>query len=207
MTEKFESDVDIGFLRTDTLNAARALLGLEIITRVGGRVTSGFITEVEAYLGVRDKAAHTFEGRRNKKNEMMYQPYGNIYVYSMHGHNCMNFLTTEDQPEGVLIRAVAPHVGIDVMKERRGRDINLTDGPGKLTKSLGITRSEHNGMKLNNDVLILRHGKTPENILATPRIGIDNKEEAVDYPYRFIVEGNPHVSRFKGKAAENNGWK
>lgn len=207
MTEHFQTDVDIGFLKTDTLNAARQLLGLEIITRVGGEVTSGFITEVEAYLGVGDKAAHTFGGKKNKKNEMMYQPYGNIYVYSMHGHNCMNFLTTEGEPEGILIRAVEPHTGIDVMKERRGRDTNLTDGPGKLTKSLGITRSEHNGMKLNNDTLILRHGRTPESILATPRIGIDNKEEAVDYLYRFIVGGNPHVSRFRGKPADDNGWK
>ncbi|MCD2137671.1 DNA-3-methyladenine glycosylase [Salinicoccus halitifaciens] len=207
MTDKFQSDVDISFLKTDTLNAAKRLLGLEIITRVGDEVTSGFITEVEAYLGVNDKAAHTFGGRRNKKNEMMYKPYGHIYVYTMHGHNCMNFLTTEGEPEGILIRAVEPNMGIDVMKERRGRDINLTDGPGKLTKSLGITRGAHNGMELNNDVLIVRHGRTPGNILATPRIGIDNKEEAVDYPYRFIVEGNPHVSRFKGKAAANKGWK
>lgn len=207
MEDKFQSDVDIGFLKEDTLHAAKKLLGLEVITRIGGEVTSGFITEVEAYLGVNDKAAHTFGGRRNKKNEMMYKPYGHIYVYTMHGHNCMNFLTTEGEPEGILIRAVEPNMGIDVMKERRGRDINLTDGPGKLTKSLGIKRSEHNGMELNNDVLIVRHGRTPGNIVATPRIGIDNKEEAVDYPYRFIVEGNPHVSRFKGKAAANNGWK
>lgn len=207
MEDKFQSDVDIGFLKEDTLHAAKKLLGLEVITRIGGEVTSGFITEVEAYLGVGDKAAHTFGGRRNRKNEMMYRPYGHVYVYSMHGHHCMNFLTKVDEPEGILIRAVEPRLGIDVMKERRGRDINLTDGPGKLTQSLGITRGAHNGMELNNDVLILRHGRTPENILATPRIGIDNKEEAVDYLYRFIVEGNPHISRFKGRAAENHGWK
>lgn len=206
MTEKFQSDVDIEFMKHDTLSAAKKLLGLEIITNIDGHITSGFITEVEAYLGVEDRAAHTFGGRKNKKNEMMYKPYGNIYVYSMHGHNCMNFLTTDGEPEGVLIRGIEPNKGVDVMKERRGRDNNLTDGPGKLTKSLGITRNEHNGMKLNNDTLIVRQGRTPRNILATPRIGIDNKEEAVDYLYRFIVEGNPHVSRFKGKTGPDNGW-
>lgn len=206
MIDKFQSDVDLGFMSNDTLNVAKQLLGLEIITCIDGRITSGFITEVEAYLGVGDKAAHTFEGRKNKKNEMMYRPYGHIYVYSMHGHNCMNFLTTHSEPEGVLIRGIEPNMGIDIMKERRGRDNNLTDGPGKLTKSLGITRNEHNGMELNNATLIVRHGKTPAQILATPRIGIDNKEEAVDYPYRFIVEGNPHVSRFKGKSGPDNGW-
>ncbi|WP_462421180.1 DNA-3-methyladenine glycosylase [Salinicoccus sp. Marseille-QA3877] len=206
MTEKFQSDVDIEFMKHDTLSAAKKLLGLEIITNIDSHITSGFITEVEAYLGVEDRAAHTFGGRKNKKNEMMYKPYGNIYVYSMHGHNCMNFLTTDGEPEGVLIRGIEPNKGVDVMKERRGRDNNLTDGPGKLTKSLGITRNEHNGMKLNNDTLIVRQGRTPRNILATPRIGIDNKEEAVDYLYRFIVEGNPHVSRFKGKTGPDNGW-
>ncbi len=206
MYENFQTDLDIEFMKYDTLNAAKQLLGLEIITNIDGRLTSGFITEVEAYLGVKDKAAHTFGGRKNKKNEMMYKPYGHIYVYSMHGHNCMNFLTTDGEPEGVLIRGIEPNLGIDTMKERRGRDINLTDGPGKLTKSLGITRNEHNGMKLNNGTLIVRRGRKPRNISATPRIGIDNKEEAVDYPYRFIVEGNPHVSRFKGRAADRNGW-
>ncbi len=206
MTEEFQSDVDIEFMKHDTLSAAKKLLGLEIITNIDGHITSGFITEVEAYLGVEDRAAQTFGGRKNKKNEMMYKPYGNIYVYSMHGHNCMNFLTTDGEPEGVLIRGIEPNKGVDVMKERRGRDNNLTDGPGKLTKSLGITRNEHNGMKLNNDTLIVRQGRTPRNILATPRIGIDNKEEAVDYLYRFIVEGNPHVSRFKGKTGPDNGW-
>lgn len=206
MTDNFQSDVDIEFMKHDTLEAARELLGLEIITKIDGHITSGFITEVEAYLGVGDKAAHTFGGKKNKKNEMMYKPYGHIYVYSMHGHNCMNFLTTAGEPEGVLIRGIEPNMGIDIMKERRGRDINLTDGPGKLTKSLGITRNAHNGMELNNESLVVRHGRKPKNILATPRIGIDNKEEAVDYLYRFIVEGNPHVSRFKGKAGLGNGW-
>lgn len=206
MTDSFHSDVDMEFMKHDTLEAAKKLLGLEIITNIDGCLTSGFITEVEAYLGIEDKAAHTFGGKKNKKNEMMYKPYGHIYVYSMHGHNCMNFLTTDGEPEGILIRGIEPNMGIDLMKKRRGRDVNLTDGPGKLTKSLGITRNKHNGMELNNEILVVKHGKKPVNILATPRIGIDNKEEAVDYLYRFIVDGNPHVSRFKGQAGPDNGW-
>ncbi|MHC0552048.1 DNA-3-methyladenine glycosylase [Salinicoccus sp. CNSTN-B1] len=75
----------------------------------------------------------------------------------------------------------------------------MTDGPGKLTKSLGIRRELHNGMELNNGILTLREGRTPREIEATKRIGIDNKAEATDYLYRFIVKGNPHVSRFRGK--------
>ncbi|MFC3418537.1 DNA-3-methyladenine glycosylase [Salinicoccus hispanicus] len=199
--------LDINFLADDTLAAARHLLGVRLTTCIDGVITSGFITEVEAYLGIDDRAAHTFGGKKNKKNEMMFNDYGHIYVYTMHGHHCMNILTREkEHPEGILIRGLEPHIGKDIMIERRGRETGLTDGPGKLTKSMGVRRELHNGMELNNGVLTLQSGRTPVEIEATPRIGIDNKEEAVAYPYRFIVKGNPHVSRFRGKPAENNGW-
>lgn len=198
--------LDIDFLSDDTLEAAKQLLGVEVVTNINGEVTSGFITEVEAYLGLNDKAAHTFSGKITKKNAMMFEPYGHIYVYTMHGHNCMNFVTTNDRPEGILIRGIEPHQGIDIMKERRGKDTDLTTGPGKLTKALGITRSEHNGENINGHTIQVLHGKEPAEIIETKRIGIDNKEEAVDYLYRFIVKGNPHISKFRGKPADNNGW-
>lgn len=201
-------EVDISFLQHDTLEAAKNLLGKEIVTETDGGLTSGFITEVEAYLGLEDRAAHTFGGKVTKKNEKMFNSFGHIYVYTMHGHNCMNFLTKDKEyPEGILIRGLEPNAGKDIMIQRRGREENLTDGPGKLTKALGIRRDLHNGMELNNGILKLVEGKVPAIIEATKRIGIDTKEEAVDFPYRFIVKGNPHVSRFKGKIDENNGWK
>jgi DNA-3-methyladenine glycosylase len=201
--------IDISFLSRDTVEAAKTLLGMEITSYIGGVVTSGYITEVEAYLGLNDKAAHTYGGKKTKKNEMMFNPYGHVYVYSMHGQNCMNFLTkeSESEPEGILIRGIEPSSGINTMIERRGRDFNIADGPGKLTQSLGINRLEHNGMPLNNDLLTLSQGKSPKEISATKRIGIDTKEEAVDYLYRFIVKGNPNVSRFKGGVDPNMGWK
>lgn len=200
-------NLDISFLRDDTLSAARQLLGLEVTTNIDGEVTSGFITEVEAYLGLNDRAAHTFGGKKTKKNEVMFNRFGHIYVYTMHGHHCMNFLTKEkEHPEGILIRGLEPYQGKETMIKRRGRDKNLTDGPGKLTKSMGIRRELHNGMALNNDVLTITEGRKPADIEATRRIGIDTKAEAVDYPYRFAVKGNPHVSKFKGKGVRNNGW-
>lgn len=199
--------LNIDFLSDNTLLAAKQLLGVEVVTEIDGELTSGFITEVEAYLGLNDRAAHTFGGKITKKNAMMFEPYGHIYVYSMHGHNCMNFVTTTDRPEGILIRGIEPNLGIDVMKKRRGKETDLTAGPGKLTKALGITRSEHNGTEINSDILHVHPGRTPAEIEETKRIGIDNKEEAVDYLYRFVVKGNPNVSKFKGRAAENNGWK
>lgn len=203
------NSVDFSFLKTDTAAAAKQLLGMEIITHIDGVATGGYITEVEAYLGLNDKASHTYGGKKTKKNAMMYRTYGHIYVYSMHGHHCMNILTgeSEETPEGILIRGIEPSIGVDIMKKRRGRDTHLTDGPGKLTQSIGINRNDHNGMTLNNNVFSIRAGKTPKNILSTKRIGIDSKEEAVDYLYRFIVEGNPNVSRFKGRPAEDYGWK
>lgn len=199
--------LELDFLSDDTLSAAKYLLGKEIVTYIDGEETGGYITEVEAYLGLEDKAAHTFSGKVTKKNDMMFEPYGHIYVYTMHGHSCMNFVSTVDRPEGVLIRGIEPSRGIEVMEKRRGRTDHLTDGPGKLTKALGIQRNLHNGLKINGDTLCIMPGKTPDTIAETPRIGIDNKEEAVDYLYRFIVSGNPHVSKFKGKPVADNGWK
>lgn len=199
--------MDLSFLKEDTLTAARELLGKKITTNINGVMTSGYITETEAYLGIADRAAHAFEGRRTKKNEMMYREYGTIYVYTMHGHHCMNFITKDEaSPEGVLIRAIEPLEGIEMMKERRGRMDHLADGPGKLTKSLGIRREFHNGTRLNEGDILLSEGLNPKEIVSSKRIGIDNKEEAVDYLYRFTVKGNPNVSKDKVKADDQNGW-
>ncbi|RXK17738.1 DNA-3-methyladenine glycosylase [Macrococcus sp. DPC7161] len=199
--------MDLSFLKRDTIEAAKALLGMEIITTIDGVVTSGYITETEAYLGVHDKAAHTYQGKRTKKNEMMYRDFGGIYVYTMHGHHCMNFITKDAQtPEGVLIRAIEPHIGICEMEQRRGRSTDLSNGPGKLTQCLGVKRDLHNGKRLNEDAIQLQLGKVPKAIISSKRIGIDNKEEAVDYLYRFTVAGNPFVSKDKVIIDENNGW-
>ncbi len=199
--------MDLEFLRDDTIQAAQALLGCEIMTYTDGIKTSGFITEVEAYLGLNDKASHTYSGKKTKKNEMMFNRYGHIYVYTMHGHHCMNILTREEEyPEGVLIRGIEPVTNVDEMIARRGRDINISDGPGKLTQALGVKVGTHNGSPLNIGMVDLKPGREPKEITATKRIGIDNKEEAVDYLYRFIVTGNKNVSRFRGKARDDGGW-
>ncbi|MCE4957527.1 DNA-3-methyladenine glycosylase [Macrococcoides caseolyticum] len=199
--------MDLSFFKDDTLTAARNLLGKKITTTIDGKITSGYITEVEAYLGEHDKAAHTYNLKRTKKNEMMYRDFGGIYVYTMHGHHCMNFITRDAaHPEGVLIRGIEPDEGIETMIERRGRKVNLTDGPGKLTQSLGVKRHLHNGTRLNEGDIYLSEGKIPAEIIESKRIGIDNKEEAVEYLYRFTVKNNPYVSKDKVKKIENNGW-
>ncbi|WJP97419.1 DNA-3-methyladenine glycosylase [Macrococcus bovicus] len=199
--------MDLSFLAEDTLTAAQTLLGKKITTMTDGIVTSGYITEVEAYLGLEDKAAHAYQGRRTKKNEMMYRDYGTVYVYTMHGHHCMNFITKDEHsPEGVLIRGLEPVEGIETMQMRRARLDHLTDGPGKLTQSMGIRRDQFNGTRLNEGPLMISAGKVPVAVQASKRIGIDNKEEAVDYLYRFTVAGNPYVSKDRVRPAVDNGW-
>lgn len=199
--------LDLNFLYGNTLDVAQKLLGKEIVSYTDGVVTSGYITEVEAYLGLEDKASHTFSGRKTKKNEMMFNECGHLYVYTMHGHHCMNILTRElGIPEGVLIRGIEPVKNLETMIERRGRAFNISDGPGKLTKALGVRRDTHNGIRLNVGIIDLYDGNMPKEIISTKRIGIDTKEEAVDYLYRFIVAGNPNVSRFRGVVDEDRGW-
>ncbi|RPF55133.1 DNA-3-methyladenine glycosylase [Abyssicoccus albus] len=193
-------------LYQDTLDVAKSLLGKEVHSVIDGVHTSGYITEVEAYLGHNDEAAHGFVGR-NKKNNEIFNEAGHFYIYSMHGQHCMNVVTQCDGvPEGVLIRAIEPNHGIDTMKSRRGRS-DLATGPGKVTQCLGVKRDEHNGTLINSDVLWLSDGKTPKSIEASKRIGIDTKETAKEYLYRFTVKGHYSVSKRRKRDIVEDVWR
>lgn len=183
--------VDKAFFDLPTLELAVQLLGKELtLDGVGG-----YIVEVEAYMGPHDRAAHTYGGRRTPRTEVMFGPPGRAYVYTIHGHHCMNVVSNQvGSPEAVLIRALEPTRGIEKMIERRGRPDHLTDGPGKLCQALGITR-EHNGWDFLESPLRIADGIPVKTVAVGTRIGIDNTGEARDYPWRFWVEGNEHVSR------------
>ncbi len=149
------------------------------------------ITETEAYLGVNDPASHAWRGRRHRLNAGIYAAPRTWYVYRSYGiHWCVN-LTTGSTGLGaaVLIRAVRPTQGIDVMRVRRGGvpDRRLTDGPGKLTQAFAIT-GEHDGMRATRSATLRVHGKSPRNargdVIVTPRIGITR---AADWPLRFLL--------------------
>jgi len=187
----------IDFINGSTIENAKNLLGKKLLTLHGDELVGGYIVEVEAYLGIRDMAAHSYNGKRTPKVESMYQAGGTIYVYTMHGHNMVNIvMQQEGVPEGVLIRGLQPTNGIDIMQmNRAAQGYNLTNGPGKLTKALGITR-EFNGTTLNTGGIWLDEvdGLQPKKISSSPRIGIPNKGEWTDAPLRFYVEGNPYVS-------------
>jgi DNA-3-methyladenine glycosylase len=201
----------IDFVNGGTAENAKKLLGKKLLVEHKGKLVGGYIVEVEAYLGILDMAAHTYDGRRTPKVESMYQPGGTIYVYTMHGHNMINLvMQKEGVPEGVLIRGLQPTDGIEFMKQNRKTEgYNLTNGPGKLTKALGITR-EFNGTTLNRGKIQLDEAgsRMPKKISSSPRIGIPNKGKWTDEPLRFYVEGNPYVSAMPKRQLkeENTTW-
>ncbi|MBN6187189.1 DNA-3-methyladenine glycosylase [Aneurinibacillus sp. BA2021] len=196
------------FYRRDTLTVARELLGKHLVHMVEGVPRAGKIVETEAYIGPEDKGAHTYNGRRTQRNEVMYGPPGYAYVYLIYGmYNCVNVVTNEvEKPEAVLIRALEPVQGLTDMAEARfGRSesltsrerISLSNGPGKLCQALGITRA-HNGFDLCGNELFITEPSAAEEgieIVETTRINIDYAEEAALYPWRFYIKDNPFVSR------------
>lgn len=189
------------YLGEDTLRIARETLGKRLVVPdANGRRVSGMIVEVEAYLGLSDKAAHSYGGRRTARNEVTYGLGGHAYVFFVYGmYHQLNFvLGPTGHPHVVLIRAVEPLEGIDLMRQRRGnmKDKNLTSGPGKLCIALDIDRSL-NGASLTGDKIWVEEHKIirQDEIAIGKRIGIDYAAEDAEKPFRFWVFGNDHVSR------------
>ncbi|WP_453991676.1 DNA-3-methyladenine glycosylase [Bacillus nitroreducens] len=185
------------FFHQPTLDLAKALLGCLLVKETEKGVASGFIVETEAYMGPEDRAAHSYNNRRTKRTEVMYGKPGLVYTYQMHTHCLVNVVSGElEKPEAVLIRAIEPEKGIELMMERRGQMPfkNLTNGPGKLTKALGITMEDY-GRSFFEPPIYMKKGYTPTNISTGVRIGIENTGEARDYPWRFWITDNPFVSR------------
>jgi DNA-3-methyladenine glycosylase len=158
---------------------------------------SGIIVETEAYVGEDDPACHAAAGR-TRRTEPLYGRPGISYVYFIYGvHWCFNAVTrAEGLPSAVLVRAIEPVDGLELMQERRGpkvRGFNLTNGPGKLCAALGIDGSM-NGLSLQRGALIIREGRNvpDDQVELTPRIGIT---KAADWPLRYLIRGNPWVSK------------
>lgn len=185
----------------DVILIARELIGKVIITEIGGVTTSGRIVETEAYIGLTDKASHSFDGRRTARNEHMYAKAGTAYVYICYGmHHLFNVVTNKKEvPDAVLVRAVEPIAGIDVMLKRTGKkvfDNTLTRGPGNAAKALGISKM-HSGTNLLGAVIYIAgdgYELTEQLIGASKRIGVESAGAAAHYPYRFFLKGNPFVS-------------
>ncbi|VYU11717.1 DNA-3-methyladenine glycosylase [Peptoniphilus gorbachii] len=193
------------FFKRDTVEVAKNLLGKKIIRNISGNFFCAKIVETEAYLGLKDRACHSYGGNITKRNEILYKEGGTIYVYLIYGmYNLLNIVTkNENDPEAVLIRAVEPIENIDAMSLNRFGKIykdlstyqrkNLTNGPGKLSMAMGIDRAL-NGKILSPDYLFIEDGEYVKNIIETKRIGIDYAGEDANLPLRYYIKDNPYVS-------------
>ena len=194
---KRAATLPVAFFRRSAETVAADLLGAVVLSTAAGEMTAGRIVETEAYLGYDDPASHGYLHRRNARNEALFGPPGTWYVYLSYGmHWCANLVC--QQPglaSAVLLRALEPVSGLDVMRERRGRvaDRDLCSGPGKLCQALGITR-ELDGRKMADSCVVVRPVRLRGTlrIVASPRIGIT---KAADWPLRFHLAGSPWISR------------
>jgi DNA-3-methyladenine glycosylase len=205
--------LDRKFYNRPTLKVATELLGKYLVVEKDGNYVSGKIVETEAYIGPDDPASHAYRGM-TPRNKVMFGDSGYAYVYLTYGmHHCLNFVTEKKGfPAAVLIRALEPVEGIDLMKKRRKTEDlkNLTNGPAKLCQALGIDRAL-NGTDLCSDIIYvedrgLNHmvharglnrtvqarGNTTTKIVSTSRIGI---KEGKDKRWRFYIKNNEFVSR------------
>ena len=128
------------FFMLDTVSLAKELLGKLIIVKNAGKILSGYIVETEAYLGAVDEACHGYKGKRTPKVEALYQKAGTVYIYTMHTHKMLNIVSCEkNNPQAVLIRGIEPLKNREIMEENRGKTgVIVSNGPGKLTKAMGI---------------------------------------------------------------------
>ncbi len=193
------------YTRKNVLEVARDLIGRKLVVpNRGGRRVAGIIIETEAYRGPEDRASHAYNGRRTQRTETMYAIGGTAYVYFVYGmYYQFNVVTNvEDLPHAVLVRAVEPVEGLDIIRRRRrGRpEYELTSGPGRLCLALGIDRGLDKADLLGDRVWIEEGvNVSPRQIARGPRIGIDYAEEWVMKPWRFWIRDNPFVSRSSGK--------
>ncbi|NLZ81125.1 MAG: DNA-3-methyladenine glycosylase [Clostridiales bacterium] len=188
------------FYQRPALLVAKDLLGTVLVHKTKAGITKGKIVEVEAYMGSLDKAAHSYKNIITPRTEILYGEGGFAYVYLIYGmYHCMNVVcNVVDKPECVLIRALEPLEGIDLMKERRKTDkiLNLCSGPGKLSSAMGITK-EQNGFNLSADIFYIEKSTDKAEdieIETSKRINIGYAEEAIEYPWRFMLKDNKFVS-------------
>lgn len=189
------------YQRDDVVQISRELLGKVLCTRINGQLTSGIITETEAYSGKNDKACHANNGKRTERTEVMYHAGGVSYVYLCYGiHHLFNVVTNiEGRADAILIRAIKPVDGVEMMLQRRNHENaspQLTTGPGRLSEALGI-KTEHYGTSLMGNSIWIEDRETSlskNRIEATPRIGVAYAGKHAERPWRFIIKNSLWIS-------------
>lgn len=206
-----EARCDRAFFARSALRVARSLLGCTLVRVLpSGERLSGRIVETEAYLGVKDRAAHSFGGRRTARTEPMFGPPGLAYVYYIYGmHWCMNVsCKAEGIPEAVLIRALEPLEGTDRMRELRGtraggkrvKPVDLCRGPARLCKAMGIDGRLSGDDTCTSGELWLESGglRPGEAVARSARVGVAYAGEWAARPYRFFIPTSEFVSLSRG---------
>ena len=188
------------FFERYTPLVARDLLGTRLVRVAGSSRISGVVVETEAYRGGRDPASHAFHGR-TRRNEVMFGPPGHAYVYFTMGvHYCLN-VTTEGRgiPGGVLVRAVEPVEGVDLMRRNRGLDDvrRLASGPGNLTKAFGIGRELNGEDLVSSERLFVEEGTAIGEVGVSSRVGVSRGKS---FRWRYFAKESPFVSRAKPSA-------
>ena len=221
----------IKFFKQDTISLAKDLLGKLILVKKDDEILGGYIVETEAYLGAVDRACHGFEGKRTPKVEALFGKAGTVYIYTMHTHKMLNIVSCEEgNPQAVLIRGIEPVINVERMIENRGKEgILISNGPGKLTKAMGIgdvfnkskiseiTKEFHKVSKksiydienMEENILYIdfENSKIPKNIDISARIGIPNKGIWTEKELRYFVTGNKYVSGMKKSEFKDECWK
>ncbi|MEW8993678.1 DNA-3-methyladenine glycosylase [Clostridium sp.] len=201
------------FFQRDARKVAEDLLGKILVRNYMGFKLTGRIVETEAYVGKIDKASHAYNYKKTPRTEPLFKSAGIAYVYKIYGmYNCMNIVTgTEGDPQGVLIRAIEPIDGIEIMSENRFKKpfadlksheiFNLTSGPGKLCIAFNIDKSLNAHSIFSDELSLYEDDFEDFNIVYSKRIGIDYAEEAKDFLWRYYIDGNKHVSVIDKKSS------
>ena len=185
------------FRDNDVLWLSYNLLGKIIFTNIDSNITAGIITETEAYNGINDKACHAYGGRYTRRTSVMFEAGGVVYIYLCYGiHSLTNIVTGEkDNPQAVLIRYIIPYMGKEIMMQRfrmSKQNEKELDGPGKVSKALGIDFTYSGKSLEGNHIWVEDRGIriNKRDILKSSRIGIDYAEEDKKLPYRFYLHDN-----------------
>ena len=189
------------FYQRETIAVAKELLGKILVHENIEGTTAGRIVETEAYRGPEDRAAHSYGGRRTARNEVMFGQKGRAYVYFIYGlYYCLNATAGDvpGKPEAVLIRALEPVAGEEIMAKRRGKQVkvvNLTNGPSKLCMAMGISKTQ-NKTDLTTPPLYVEDAPlvAQDEIMETTRIGIDYSGDWKNKLWRFYIRNNKFVS-------------
>jgi len=187
------------FQSDNVVELAKKLIGFRLSTKINDQVTSGIITETEAYAGQNDKACHAHLGRFTKRTSVMYEPGGIAYIYLCYGiHHLFNIVTnTKGNADAILIRALEPDKGLNTMQKRRNKsklDKTLTSGPGNVSQALGLHKNHNQKSVCSNEIWIEKTKNRSIDIIETSRIGIDYAGEDANLPWRFYDKNSKYVS-------------